>query len=174
MVDDDEVEGGRPSSIRSGRSGRAGNGGNGSFDPIDNEQFYASNDHSNLPDSSSSQRKSKKGVKGFLKNRDRYENPSPAPSADRFDKMKAARPQDDYQDDFERELNSGRGAATGAAAPSSNRFDDFEQEGPEDAWATKPRTTNNSGSASEPARTSNNGGDGDRECSASAWPRVRS
>lgn len=168
-VDSDEVEGSsRAGSIRSGVNGNGAR-----FDPIDNEQFFPSTAATDDRPRSVRSKKSKKGLKGLLSHRDRYENQEPASSGDRFDKMNAARGgqlssrrQDEYQDDFERELNEG----SRSAAPAASRYDDFEQEGPEDAWASARPAGTGSGArnggaqtSSKPAATTTSNGDGDRE-----------
>lgn len=164
-VDSDEVEGSsRAGSIRSGNGGR--------FDPIDNEQFFPSTAATDDRPRSVRSKKSKKGLKGLLSHRDRYENQEPASSGDRFDKMNAARGgqsssrrQDEYQDDFERELNEG----SRSAAPAASSYDEFERDGPEDAWASsRPAgagagARNGAQTSSKPAATTTSNGDGDRE-----------
>ncbi|ORY59420.1 hypothetical protein BCR35DRAFT_309279 [Leucosporidium creatinivorum] len=161
-VDSDEVEGSsRAGSVRSGVNGNGGR-----FDPIDNEQFFPSTAATDDRPRSVRSKKSKKGLKGLLSHRDRYENQEPASSGDRFDKMNAARGQssrqDEYQDDFERELNEG---SRSAAAPAASRYDEFEQEGPEDAWASSgpagASARNGGAQASKPAATTTSNGDGD-------------
>lgn len=176
-VDSDEVEGGssRPGSVRSGVNGNGG----GRFDPIDNEQFFPSTADVDKPRSVRS-KKSKKGLKGLLSHRDRYENQEPASSGDRFDKMNAARSggqssagagrQDEYQDEFERELNQG---SARREAPAATRYDEFEQEGPEDAWASaRPAGGNGARNGHPAAAPTSSTGDGDREFGADA-PRSK-
>ncbi|KAM0756287.1 hypothetical protein T439DRAFT_25605 [Meredithblackwellia eburnea MCA 4105] len=105
---------------------------------------------------SSTKIKKPKGIKGILSHRDRYESQSSETynngggagngnsNGDRFDRMAAARGNDDgyggggsqeYQDEFEAELNGGTYRRPGGASSGGGaRYDSFDQEGPEDAW----------------------------------------
>lgn len=169
-IDEDEVEGGprsRPGSIA--ETGRRA-------DPFDNEEFYATTSQTggngngsgsgfgNGGSGGSVKAKKSRGFKGLL-HRDRYENQggqelsstSGSKKGDRFDKMNAARgsssngigrQEDEYQDDFERELN--RASTTkntaNSKSQSQNRFDDLDSEGPEEAWGSaQPQTQTKTG-----------------------------
>lgn len=150
VVDDDEVEGEpegglwredenlAPVDARGNRPKKKN-----SADPLNNEQFYPTAGDSGYGGSgsalgrtttrgsSASKKKSKMG--GLLGNRrDRYAaEPSPGTSSSEL-----AQRRDEYQDDFEREINEGFGSEQQPSSRKNERFDNFEQEGPEDAWAS--------------------------------------
>ncbi|KAK4058843.1 hypothetical protein OIO90_000289 [Microbotryomycetes sp. JL221] len=151
VIDASEVEGNEFS--RSGRHLPESNG-NGTYDPLTNEQFFASSSQTDDPlgaggsgrPSSLRHKSSKKGgLKDIMKHRSRYENQGDASLGDRHDRMAAARngsvARDQYQDDFEREINQG------GAANSAGRYDQLD-DGPEEAWASS-RPANGGGSSSD-------------------------
>lgn len=120
----------------------------GEFDPLENEAFYSSGGAANISDSEARKRRHKqKGPKGaFHKHKDRYLNPDKSTAPDRFGTMDAARRsssrrEDEYQDDFERNLNQ--------EAVAAKRKPAAEPEGPEDPWAIKPQPTGNGSSEPE-------------------------
>jgi len=103
-------------------------------DPLDNEQFYNSslNTHDGIATHATGNQARKKktfaGVRGILgSHKDRYaaDDGQAGGGGDRFDRMKANRgtsssyapPDDEYQDDFERELNTGYKPAPVAPKP---------------------------------------------------------
>lgn len=154
-VSPSEVEGGPPDDDDFGLRGDDSRG----ADPLDNEVFYATTTQdSNLGSRAGSGgggKKKGKGLKGLLGNRDRYDSggSSGGGDKDRHERMRAARDNtggggdynsdrsgggDEYQDEFERELNTGsRSRASTTASAPSNRYDSFDQEGPEDAWSSR-------------------------------------
>lgn len=166
VVEPDEVEGGPRTLDRNG-SGPAV----AAYDPIANEQFFDSGNDNGSPlaptrsrASVGSRKKTGKqgGLKGLMKHRSRYESSGAEETVgtgDRFDRMAAARGnhQDEYQDEFERELNSGSATRTGNNGGPA-RFDSFEPEGPEDAWSSS-RPSN----GAPPVAPRTNNPDGDRE-----------
>ncbi|SGZ22106.1 BQ5605_C022g09431 [Microbotryum silenes-dioicae] len=156
------------------------------YDPLDNEEFFPSTSGADaMPASSASSGPKKLKGRGFLgKSRSRYENASSSSGGgggggrdDRFDRMNAGRPSaggdplsgkrtqaaDDYQDDFEREINGAPARSkvtTNVSAPTS-RFDSFESEGPEQAWASS-RPSKTPARREEPAlKPASSQGDGD-------------
>ncbi|GAA5996298.1 YqaE/Pmp3 family membrane protein [Rhodotorula paludigena] len=138
IVDDDQVEGEprgglsrQRSNLASPATTRAAN--EPAPDPFENEQFY-----SNAPERPDvAPRKSKKKFgSGLLKNRSRYEQPF---ETDGLQSSRTRSRTDDFQDEFEREINTG---SSQPPAPAAARFDSFDQEGPEDAWASsRPAAT---------------------------------
>ncbi|GAA6023708.1 hypothetical protein JCM10207_008757 [Rhodosporidiobolus poonsookiae] len=148
VVDDDEVEGEPQGGLYRSRSnlappspGRSTSNLSSGGDPLTNEQFYAvpSND---APVDTGRKSKKKLGSGLLGKNRTRYEQPFDANDVS----SSRTRPSNDYQDEFEREINEGAAAPKRPAADA--RFDSFEQEGPEDAWATARPAAGANGHAS--------------------------
>ncbi|GAA5950535.1 hypothetical protein JCM21900_001220 [Sporobolomyces salmonicolor] len=157
VVDDSEVEGEPDAGLYRSKSnlnlGEGSRGGSRSklplADPLDNEQFYpTAGDNGYAGDAalgrvqtggSVGSRKKKGKMAGLLggRNRDRYaENASsPGSSATELPGSRS-RGADEYQDEFEREINQGGSRGGGRPQPAVARFDSFEQEGPEEAWAT--------------------------------------
>lgn len=132
-VDPDEVEGGPPSRGYGDDEDYADSGRGG--DPLENEQFYATNTGSEQTSSrgakAESIKKSKKGKGGIrgLLHRSRYEQQDGPETAgkggDRFDRMNANAgrdgAEDEYQDDFERELNQGAASASASKAKAKTQ-----------------------------------------------------
>ncbi|KAK4704640.1 hypothetical protein P7C70_g1576, partial [Phenoliferia sp. Uapishka_3] len=157
-----------PSEVEGGPRAPVPSNNKGAFDPIDNEEFYDTTGQTEDPNAYSSAGgvggrkkslrlglgKKGKGIKGLIGHRERYENQGTGMSGggvegDRFEKMSRARgeggiggtrsrEEEEYQDEFERELNVGasRKAGKGKSSASEPRFDEFENEGPEDAWGS--------------------------------------
>ncbi|SCV69038.1 BQ2448_2058 [Microbotryum intermedium] len=184
VVEEDEVQG---NPRRPGDDDGRAPASSRPYDPLDNEEFFPSTSGADtMPASSASSGgggpKKLKG-RGFLgKNRNRYENTT-TPSGDggrgrddRFNRMNAGRSAggdplrstrsqvaDDYQDDFEREINGAavRSKTTANSTSPTSRFDTFESEGPEHAWASS-RSSNTVARREEPAsKRATSQGDGD-------------
>ncbi|KAM0792303.1 hypothetical protein ACM66B_004991 [Microbotryomycetes sp. NB124-2] len=140
VVDASEVEGNGYS--RSGRALDEPERNGGAYDPLTNEQFFSTSSQTDDPLGAGSGRpaslrnkSSKKGgIKDIMRHRSRYESQGDSDLGNRHDRMAAARNgsgRDEYQDEFEREINRG-GSASNAGYGA---LDD----GPEDAWAsTRP------------------------------------
>ncbi|KAK4053804.1 hypothetical protein OIV83_001460 [Microbotryomycetes sp. JL201] len=132
VVDASEVEGNGYS-----RSGRVTDNSerNGTYDPLTNEQFFSTSSQTDDPlglrrPASLKNKSSKKGIKDIMRHRSRYESQGDSDLGNRHDRMAAARngsARDEFQDDFEREINRGSTANAG--------YDALE-DGPEDAWAS--------------------------------------
>lgn len=127
------------------------------YDPLTNEQFFSSTGQTDdladagRPGSVRGKSSKKGGVKGLMKHRSRYEDQGQNGTGDRFDRMAAARGgsrQDEFQDDFEREIN--QGSRGGAAPPPSARYDQLD-DGPEDAWASSRPATESRSNGRAPA-----------------------
>lgn len=146
IVDDSEVEGEPQSGLYRSRSNLAppsrtsSTGTGAAFDPLTDEHFYEQRQE--VPPEGLRKPQKKKFGSGLLKNRSRYEQPfdTAGLQASRT-RSRTGDGDDEYQDEFEREINGGGGASAAAAPPvggagSAGRFDSFEPEGPEDAWAS--------------------------------------
>ncbi|GAA5851371.1 hypothetical protein JCM9279_001121 [Rhodotorula babjevae] len=131
-------------------------------DPLTDEQFYEQRNE--VPPDGFRKPQNKKLGSGLLKNRSRYEQPFDTTGL-QASRTRSRTHDDEYQDDFEREINGGGpvappvGAGAGAGAGAGGgRFDSFEPEGPEDAWASaKPVRSQATGGAAAYGGSSSNG-----------------
>ncbi|GAA5896726.1 hypothetical protein JCM5296_002987 [Sporobolomyces johnsonii] len=180
VVDDSEVEGEPDGGLYRNKSDvdLAGGGGGGSrsgsrsklplADPLDNEQFYpTAGDNGYSGDAtlgrvqtggSVGSRKKKGKMAGLLggRNRDRYADTASSPGASATELTGTrSRGTDEYQDEFEREINQGGSRGGARPQPAVARFDSFEQEGPEEAWATSRPARGAAVQGNAPAARSN-------------------
>jgi len=152
IVDDSEVEGEPRDGLYRSRSNLeppSPRAQQPAADPLTDEQFYEQRNEV-PPDGLRKPQKKKMIGSGLLKNRSRYEQPFDTTGL-QASRTRSRTHDDEYQDDFEREINGGGPVAppVGAGAGAGGgRFDSFEPEGPEDAWASaKPVRSQATGGA---------------------------